>query len=221
MTDSFWEDPSLVRRFANRDPDHRLLKLIAEFHDPPSVRVLDLGCAGGRNTVLLAERGFDVVAVDASAAMVAETRKRVARVVGAAAARRRVRQAPMDDLTRFPGGHFDLVVALGIYHQAHSRKEWNRALAETARVTRTDGTLLVAVFSPRSRPQGTPLMRIAGDPSVYQGFASGPLFLVEPDQLDRELRAHGFEPRETTESVIVATDGGFRVTVNGCYRRLK
>ena len=31
--------------------------------------VLDLGCAGGRNTVLLAERGFDVWAVDASDAV--------------------------------------------------------------------------------------------------------------------------------------------------------
>lgn len=102
MTDSFWEDPSLVRRFATRDPDHRLVKLIAEFHDPASVRVLDLGCAAGRNTVLLAQRGFDVVAVDASAAMVAETRKRVARAVGAAAARRRVQQASMDNLKQFP-----------------------------------------------------------------------------------------------------------------------
>ncbi len=170
--------------------------------------------------MLLAERGFDVVAVDASAAMVAETRRRVAQVVGAAAAGRRVQQAPMDNLTQFPDRHFDLTVALGIYHQAHSREEWNRALVETARVTRMGGTLLVAVFSPRSQPHGTPLVRIAHDLSVYQGFASGPLFLVEPDQLDRELVAHGFEPWETTKSVTVETDGGFRVTVNGCYRRV-
>ena len=49
------------------------MELIEEYPDPSRVRVLDLGCAGGRNTVVLAERGFDLEALDASAAMVAKT----------------------------------------------------------------------------------------------------------------------------------------------------
>jgi 2-polyprenyl-3-methyl-5-hydroxy-6-metoxy-1,4-benzoquinol methylase len=70
----FWERPETVDRFASRDPDHRLQRLIGEYGRPAAIRALDLGCAGGRNTVLLAQRGFDVRALDASSAMVERTR---------------------------------------------------------------------------------------------------------------------------------------------------
>ena len=69
-TQPFWEQPETVEWFATPGPDLRLLKLIRDSGRPHEVRVLDLGCGGGRNTTLLAERGFDVYAIDASPAMV-------------------------------------------------------------------------------------------------------------------------------------------------------
>ena len=72
-TRSFWEDPDRVEQFAGREPDRRLLELLDSFEAPRTTRVLDLGCAGGRNTAVLAERGFDVLAIDSSSSMVART----------------------------------------------------------------------------------------------------------------------------------------------------
>ncbi|NIP81300.1 MAG: hypothetical protein GWO00_00905, partial [Gemmatimonadetes bacterium] len=46
MSDEFWESPERVARFAERDPDHRLVALASGYGDPGAVRVLDLGCAG-------------------------------------------------------------------------------------------------------------------------------------------------------------------------------
>ncbi len=69
MTNPFWDRLETVERFAVREPDHRLVRLADDVHHPGATRVLDLGCAGGRNTVLLAERGFDVWARDASGPM--------------------------------------------------------------------------------------------------------------------------------------------------------
>src|SRR5260370_22762498 len=69
----FWESPENVARFAAREPDVRLMGLVPGFPDPDVVRVLDLGCAGGRNPDFLARRGVDVCAVDASKAVVAGT----------------------------------------------------------------------------------------------------------------------------------------------------
>ena len=114
--DDFWEDPAQVTRFAEREADLRLAALLPSFAHPARTRVLDLGCAGGRNAALLASEGFDVHALDASAAMVAHTRERLAALLGVAEAERRVRQGRMDDLSAYPAAHFDLVIALGIYH---------------------------------------------------------------------------------------------------------
>jgi SAM-dependent methyltransferase len=131
---AFWEDRERVEEFAGREPDLRLLELLDSFEVPGATRVLDLGCAGGRNTVVLAERGFDVQAIDFSLSMVARTRDRVATMLGADEAERRVRIGRMEDLGDFVSGSFLLVVALGVYHNAVSEEMWERALRETARV---------------------------------------------------------------------------------------
>src|SRR4030095_13103316 len=120
----FWDSAENVERFAAREPDARLTELVREDPAPSRIRVLDLGCAAGRNAVLLADKGFDVEALDASPAMVAKTRERLARSLGAAEAERRVRVGRMDDLSPAADVTFDLVVALGLYHCAESRAEW-------------------------------------------------------------------------------------------------
>lgn len=116
-----------------------MVRLVEEYARPEATSALDLGCAGGRNTVLLAEQGFYVWAVDAFVAMVERTRERVAAVLGPEQARERVQLGRMGDLSSFADGRFDLVVALGVYHGAASRAEWERAMAETARVLKPGG----------------------------------------------------------------------------------
>src|SRR5262249_21672412 len=138
---SFWESPENVGRVAAREPDVRLAELIREYRDPSATKVLDLGCAAGRNVVLLARNGFDVEALDSSAAMVAKTRERLATLLGSAEAERRVRVGRMDDLSWAADASFEIVVALGLYHCAQSRAEWDRALAESARVLAPCGKL--------------------------------------------------------------------------------
>ncbi|MHC4470567.1 MAG: class I SAM-dependent methyltransferase, partial [Planctomycetota bacterium] len=210
----FWERRETVERFAGRDPDQRLTELIEEFPDPSDARVLDLGCAGGRNTVLLAERGFDFLAVDASQAMVDETRRRVADVLGRPEAARRTREGRMDRLEGVRSGSVDLVVALGVYHAAQGRAEWDRALAETARVLRPGGRALVAVHTDECDLDGKGLVPIEGETHVYRR-RSGRNFLVGAATLDREMARHGLLPIAATETVRRETDGGgLRVTAN-------
>ncbi len=215
----FWERSEQVDRFAAREPDRRLLRLIESFSVPAGVRVLDLGCAGGRNTVVLAERGFDVHAIDSSRAMVERTRSRLAVVLGSDAAKERVRLGRMESLEEFVSGSFHLVVALGVYHSATCREEWDRALSETARVLLPGGLALVASFSPRSDPQGDGLRPVTGAPHVYEGFESGRMYLLEAEDLDTEMARYGLTPAAATETVEVPTETGRRVTVNGFYRK--
>ncbi len=214
---AFWEQPETVEMFAARDPDLRLLDLIRDFADPRKVRVLDLGCAGGRNTVLLAERGFDVYAIDSSAAMVARTRERVAAVLGEAAAAERVRLGRMDDLSGFAARSFDLVVALGILQSARRRAEWDRAVAETARVVAPGGKVLVAHFTPRTDLSGEGVRPVPGEADVYEGFSAGRMVLFAAPALDAAMARHGFTPLVPSTTVEVPLETGRRVTTNAVY----
>jgi len=214
---SFWEDPENVARFAAREPDVRLTELVREYADPSATRVLDLGCAGGRNAVLLAENGFDLEAVDSSSAMVAKTRERLASILGAGDAERRTRVERMDDLSRFRDASFALVVALGVYHCAQSRAEWDRALAETVRVLESGGRVLVSVFTPETDLTGRGTRSVAGEPNVYEGFDSGRVFLVDAPALDREMARYGLRPLQPTRTARPKVEIGRRVSANGLY----
>lgn len=217
----FWEEPEQVQKFAAREPDDRLRELLREADAPERTRVLDLGCAGGRNAELLAREGFDVHAVDASSAMVARTRRRVEAVLGRSEAERRVREGRMEDLGRFDTNSFDLVVSLGVYHNAGDRRAWNRALSETARVLRPGGRLLVANFAPGTDLTGEGMRRVEGTGHLYRGGPAGPLYLVDAETLDREMSEHGLLPEVPTRTVEVETDRGRRVTVNALYRKAR
>jgi SAM-dependent methyltransferase len=220
LADAFWDCAENVERFAARDPDVRLGKLVDDYPDAARVRILDLGCAAGRNAVLLAEKGFDVEALDASPAMVAKTRERLAAILGAAQAERRVRVGRMDDLSAYADAAFDFVVALGLYHCAGSRAEWERALSETARVLKPGARLLVSVFTPETDLTGRGIRAVAGEPDVYEGFDSGGRHvLVDAAQLDRELARFGLVPVEPTRTARPKVETGRRVSANGLYRK--
>ncbi len=212
-----WERPDTVDRFAARDPDLRLLEILEAVADPAAFRVLDLGCAAGRNTVVLAGRGFDWVALDRSRAMVARTRRRVAELLGADEAARRVLRGRMDDLAEQADASFDLVIALGVYHCASSAPEWGGALAESARVLAPGGRLLVSVFTPETDLHGTGVHPLPGEPHLYSGFSSERTFLVDAETLDREMARHGLEPVVPTKTVRVELEKGRRVVANALY----
>lgn len=219
MASDFWDSAENVERFAAREPDVRLMEIIGEYPDPSGIRVLDLGCAGGRNTVLLAARGFDVEALDASPAMVAKTRERLVAILGAGKAQRLVRVGRMDDLSRFSDMSFDLIVALGIYHCAQSRAEWDRSLAETVRVLKAGGRLLVSVFTPETDLTGRGIRAVPGEPDLYEGFDSGRHVLVDAAGLDREMARFGLLPLQETRTARPRVETGRRVSANGLYRK--
>jgi SAM-dependent methyltransferase len=213
----FWEQPEVVDEFAARAADLRLARIIESYPESTHIHVLDLGCAGGRNADFLCARGFDVHALDTSRAMVKRTRQRLAVIVGEPDAKRRVQIGRMQKLDRFPAAHFDLVLALGVYHNASGHADFDGALSETARVLAPAGQVLVAIFSPESAPKGEPLVRASAEDNLYSGFDSGPLYLLEPDELDLAMAGHGLLPAEPTVAARAATLEGFRISVNGLY----
>ena len=123
----------------------------------------------------------------------------------------------MDDLSDFAADSFDLVVALGIYHNARNRSEWEHALSETTRVLVTGGRLLVNHFTPEVDLTGEGVHPVTGQPDVYEGFPGGRVVLFRAGELDAAMGAHGLAPAEPSRTVTAPTDRGRRVSVNALY----
>jgi SAM-dependent methyltransferase len=230
-----WDDPDTVAFFRDRPPDERVVALVESGALARGAQALDLGCAGGRNAAYLTDAGVGVLAVDASAAMVAATRARLAELLGPEEAARRVRVDRIDALDDLSDASFDLVLALGVLQHAGSERAFDAAVATVARVVRAGGDVLVAHFAPTSRPGGRHLTHVPGTAHTYVGWrvddGEAPMVLHEPDELDAAFAQHGLVPavptvrieRRTGPDDRGAASGphpawGLRVTVNGRYR---
>ena len=69
----FLQHPLLTAMRTAREVDFLLSELVL----PPRARVLDVGCGFGRHSIELARRGYRVVGIDPSAAMIAAAQERM------------------------------------------------------------------------------------------------------------------------------------------------
>lgn len=105
---------------------------------PPAGRVLDIGCGAGRVTLALAGRGYDVVGVDVSAALL-ETARSLVRRHGRAPGLLRVDALSLP----FGEGTFDAALALKVLCYIPSHHARATYLDEIGRVLRPNAVLLV------------------------------------------------------------------------------
>jgi SAM-dependent methyltransferase len=123
---------------------------------------LDLGCGIGRLEPALAARVHRVLALDLSAAMVAEARRRTAHLPNV-----EVRKASGRDLAGVAERSFDLVIAADVfpYLVQPGGDLADRMISEAARVLRPGGKLLILNFSYRGDPDldRHDVARLAGD----------------------------------------------------------
>ncbi len=103
------------------------------FTIPPHAKVLDAGCAFGRDVRLLHGRGFSVVGVDLAEKMIEEAKKRVP---GAEFFVADVRDLP------FEADTFDVILCNAVIMHVE-KKSAGKALQEFHRVLKPGGTLLL------------------------------------------------------------------------------
>jgi GrpB-like predicted nucleotidyltransferase (UPF0157 family)/SAM-dependent methyltransferase len=106
--------------------------------DVEGLSVLDVGCAAGHLSALLAERGAEVLGIDASAGMVAAARRKFGDVAAFEVA----------DITQplsLPDASIDVITASLVLHYL---EDWGPALAGFRRVLKPGGVLVFSVHHP-------------------------------------------------------------------------
>jgi SAM-dependent methyltransferase len=193
---SQWSAPGTVAGFSEAPPNTTLMRFADDERRRGKAWVLDIGCGAGRNSVPLAQLGWDVLAVDLSWPMLRAASER-------AAAEELERKpafvlAPMDALPAATNS-IDLVVAHGIWNLARSAAEFRNAVREAARVARPGAGLFVFTFSRNTLPPDIEPM--AGEPFVFTEFSGQPQCFLTEGQLLQELGDAGFVPDDAVRLV--------------------
>ncbi len=123
------------------------LGIIARHFPPAPAKILDLGCGGGRSTIGLEARGYDVDAIDLAQDLVEEAQKRVVKS--------RVQHMDARDLA-FEDSSFDAALfSFNGLDCVHPSQERLRVLAEVHRVLKPGGVFYysghngLAAWAPR------------------------------------------------------------------------
>ena len=115
-------DKPVVRRI-KRLEEKQVLEFLFE-HLPPAGRLLELGCGTGLFTLPVAERGYDLTAVDIASGMLDETRRKLERRGMASVT---VVKADVEALP--PMGGFDAVYGIGLLEYLDSPAQFIRQVA--------------------------------------------------------------------------------------------
>ncbi|HVG46157.1 MAG TPA: class I SAM-dependent methyltransferase, partial [Longimicrobium sp.] len=193
--------------------------MLAALPEVEGRRILEAGCGAGWYTEQLLARGARVSAVDASAAMVEHTRRRVATLGAEARGRAKVRVADLRERLHFAAdGSFDGVVSALVLHYL---RDWSTALAEFRRVLAPGGWLLFSTHHPAADaarlPEGARYFDVVQEEDFWKGVGTVRFYRRPLMAIADALAGAGFgierivEPRPTDE---------FRAMKPDAYRRL-
>lgn len=153
---------------------------------PSPVRVLDLGCGYGRDSIYFAQRGFEVTALDCSPVAIQMLQERIANTEFAS----RITAVVVDALQGIPApdGHFDAVYAYLFFCLAFTDAELTKLFTECNRVLKSDGYLAGTVRSiyDRSYGKGEQI-----EPDMF-ALPNAVRHFFSESYLERKLREAGF-----------------------------
>ena len=127
------------------EPHPEVVALVPELKARGVRSVLDLGCGVGRHSLLLAEAGFDVQAMDGSATGLEVLRKNVA----ARSLKLQLQQGDTDALP-FSDASFDYVLSWDVLYHGHLG-DAGRRIAEIWRVLKPGGLFQATMLSTRHK----------------------------------------------------------------------
>ena len=144
------------------DPEPDVAALLPELHGRGVRRVLDLGCGVGRHALMLATEGFDVEAIDGSAAGLAVVRDNAAaHGLSLGLHHGNVDTLPFDD------GSFDYVLSWNVIYHGNCG-DVGRRIAEIGRVLQPGGIYQGTMLPLRNSNYGVG-REVAPDTFVVEG----------------------------------------------------
>jgi ubiquinone/menaquinone biosynthesis C-methylase UbiE len=133
-----WEDLHSEERFQPKYPSEHVIRFMftcfsRDLKEKNNLKILDLGCGAGSNTIFLAKEGFDAYATDVSENGLKVTNQRLKD----ANLKAILKNADMESQP-FEADFFDGVISFGVFYY-NTRSGYKKAVSEMRRILKKGG----------------------------------------------------------------------------------
>ena len=171
----FWENQKIIDEFSNKKISEYIEVFLKDLFKRESIKnALDIGCGAGRYSFYLLNQGINVTAIDRHEKLAFRLKDTKACFI----------PAEMDKLP-LKSDFFDLVLSIGVLHNALSVQEFQNSISEVARVLKTKKIFVCSVFtddviSKELKKTDTPFLFLTKDKL--------PMLLLSKKHINNELQ---------------------------------
>ena len=197
MEDKFWNEKEVVNSFANRPCSKYITDEIDKICLQNQIsKVIDIGCGGGRYSKYIKEKNLEVFAVDKNSAMVDIVKECGIDVL----------RCEMSNL-KFKNDTFDLVLSIGVLHNAVSLEEYKAAIKEIYRIMKSNAHCIISVFT---NSVITDDLKFIGESKYVFQNGRPPMILLSKDTIIEVFKEEGLEVYSIIDEHITNVGTGER-----------
>lgn len=133
----FWQDKKTAKDFTERPVSKYITDEIDNISKKNKIQnVIDVGCGGGRYSRYIKQKGMDITAVDKYKEMAYSLEEDNIKFL----------QANMDNIP-VNDEVYDLILSIGVIHNATTKKEFRKTINEFYRILKKDMYVILSVFT--------------------------------------------------------------------------
>lgn len=141
--DVFWSEQANF--FANKSPCGHIKEALKNFDTSNGMKLLDVGCGGGRNMISAIELGFDAYGMDSSQSMLMEAARKIKKHFPSEDIENKLIKKDISSLSSI-NEKFNVIIVSGVIHQAKSRKEFLGIISCLSKLLEKGGALIGNIF---------------------------------------------------------------------------
>lgn len=133
----YWQNEKTVKEFTERPVSKYIVDEIDSISKKNKIQnVIDVGCGGGRYSRYIKQKGMNITAVDKYKEMAYSLKDDNIKFI----------QADMDNIP-VKNEEFDLILSIGVLHNAQDMKEFRKTIEEFYRILKKDMYVILSVFT--------------------------------------------------------------------------
>lgn len=191
--ETFWNKEKTKKQFQTKKVSKYITDLIDELDS--NLKVIDIGCGAGRYSLYVKEKGLFVFSVDKYCNMASDLEdENISFMQGC------IDNLPIQDTL------FDVILSIGVIHNASSLEEYEKAISEMNRILKPKGTIILSVFT---NDIITDDLTYIGN-SKYEICRREPMILISKEEIESLFIKYGFSITKIVDEHITDVGSGKR-----------